>query len=166
VSLYFVVPFLILIAILQSSLVPHLRVGGASPNLMVLCVVAWGLRRGMSEGTVWAFGGGLALDLFSNAPLGVSALALIAVAVLTDLVRTNMLRSRAALPWLMALLGTLVFYAVMVLTLRIAGRPLDIGEALLRRALPAGVYGVILMTVVYSLLTRLDQRTGGPELRW
>jgi len=163
---YFVVPLLVLVAILQTTLLPHLSVGGARPDLMLLMVISWSLRRGLNEGVVWAFCGGLALDLLSGAPLGSSSLALIIVAILTNLVRGGSVRSRAALPWVMAALATFAYYGVLSIILAITGRPIDVGTIVFRHVLPSAVYNVVVVALVYSLLTRLDQRTGEPELRW
>jgi rod shape-determining protein MreD len=165
-NLYFVVPFLALVAILQTALVPALGVGGVRFELMLLMVIAWSVRRGAVEGAVWGFCGGLALDLFSGVPMGTSALALIVVAMLTGLAQGTVVRSRAALPWVMAAPATFIYHGVILIVLAITGRPVDVGVALLRQALPTAVYNVIVMIAVYSFLSWLDRRTGEPELRW
>lgn len=165
-NLYFVVPFLVLISILQSALAPRLSVGGARPELMALVVLSWTLRRGAGEGAVWAFCGGLALDLLSAAPLGSSSLALMAVAVVTDLTHRVTVRSQAFLPWVMAALATVIYYGVWLIILTLAGKPVEADAILLYHVLPSAVYNVILVALVYSFLTWLDQRTGEPELRW
>lgn len=165
-NLYFVVPLLALVAVLQSTLAPHLRVGGVQPELVLLMVVSWSLRRGLVEGAVWAFCGGLALDMLSGGLMGSCSLALLSVAFVTSLVRGSLVRSRAALPWVMAVLGTLIYYAVLLIMMALAGRPVDLDTVLLRQAVPAAVYDVILVAVIYNILTWLDQRTGEPELRW
>ncbi len=165
-SLYFVVPFLALVAILQTALVPALGVGGVRFELMLLMVIAWSVRRGAVEGAVWGFCGGLVLDLFSGVPMGASALALMVVAMLTGLAQGTLVRSRVALPWLMAALGTFVYHGVILIVLSIMGRPVDVGVALVRQALPTAVYNVVVMIAVYSFLAWVDRRTGEPELRW
>ncbi len=165
-SLYFVIPFLLLIAILQSTLAPRLSVGEGRPDLMLLVIVAWSLRRGMTEGIVWAFCGGLLMDLFSGAPMGTSALALIGVAWVTGLVRDSMVRSRAALPWVMAALATLIYYGLVLLVLSLTGRPVDLRATMLHHALPVALYNVVIVILIYRLMTWLDRRTGPPELRW
>lgn len=165
-NLYFVVPFLVWVAILQSALASRLSVGGARPELMALVVMAWTLRRGAGEGVVWAFCGGLALDLLSAAPLGSSSFALMVVAALTDLTRRTAVRSQALLPWVLAAVATLIYYGVVLIILALAGRPAGAGVIFLYHGVPSAVYNVILVALVYSFLSWLDRRTGEPELRW
>jgi rod shape-determining protein MreD len=165
-SLYFTIPFLALVAMLQSTLVPHLAVGSVRFDLMLLVVISWSLRRGLQEGLVWAFCGGMALDLFSGVPLGSTALVFMIVASVVALARASLFRSRMALPWMMAGLATLIYYGLFLVVMAIMGRPLEVGTILLRQALPATVYNIVLVTVVYAFLTWLDQRSSEPELRW
>src|SRR5512136_1616377 len=98
-SPYFTIPFLLVVAILQSTAAPRLAMAGARPDLMLTSVVAWSLlaafrareleyagespslTRGINDGVVWGFVGGMFLDLLSGAPLGTSALALMAAAL-------------------------------------------------------------------------------------
>ena len=68
--------------------------------------------------------------------------------------------------WVMAGLATFIYYGFFTLIVAIGGRTVDIGAIALRQALPAAMYNVVAVTAIYSLLTRLDQRTGEPELRW
>lgn len=151
---------------LQSTLVPHLAVGSVRFDLMLLVVVSWSLRRGLQEGMVWAFCGGMALDLFSGVPLGSTALVFMIVAGVVALARASLFRSRVALPWIMAAVATLMYYGLFLIVMGLMGRPFETGTILLRQALPALVYNVVLMTLVYSFLTWLDRRSSEPELRW
>ncbi|MBN1887253.1 MAG: rod shape-determining protein MreD [Thermoflexales bacterium] len=165
-SLYFTIPFLALVAMLQSTLVPRLAVGSVRFDLMLLVVVSWSLRRGLQEGILWAFCGGMALDLFSGVPLGSTALAFMIVASVVALARASLFRSRVALPWVMAGLATLIYYGLSLVIMGIMGRPLEVGTILLRQVLPAMLYNVVLVTAVYGFLTWLDRRSSEPELRW
>jgi rod shape-determining protein MreD len=53
---------------------PHLAVGGAAPDLLLLSVVAVAARRGARAGAAFGFAAGLGADLFVATPLGTSAL--------------------------------------------------------------------------------------------
>lgn len=62
-------------ALLQTSVVPFISLGGARPNLPFLLAGSWSLAAGAGEGLWWAFLGGLAADLLSGGPLGAFAVA-------------------------------------------------------------------------------------------
>lgn len=76
-------------ALMETSVAPHLGVGGAHPHLVLVLGVVWTVAAGVESGLVWAFTGGLALDILAQRPLGSSAFALLVctggVGVLADL---------------------------------------------------------------------------------
>ena len=73
-SLQIGAPLLILAALLQASVLPTLRISGGQPDLVVIITLAWALLDDGVEAALWAVVGGLALDLFSGAPMGFSTL--------------------------------------------------------------------------------------------
>ena len=62
-------------ALLQTTVIPFISVGGARPNLPFLVAGSWSLAAGAGEAIWWAFVGGLAADLLSGGPLGAFAVA-------------------------------------------------------------------------------------------
>jgi rod shape-determining protein MreD len=65
------------VALLELGVVPYLGVNGAHPHFVLVLGVIWTLAAGAETGLVWAFVGGLALDVFALRPLGGSAVALL-----------------------------------------------------------------------------------------
>jgi rod shape-determining protein MreD len=63
-------------AMLQVVIVSSLVVGGGSPDLLLVTIVALGLLRGSSAGAVLGFLGGLVVDVVTLGTLGVSSLVL------------------------------------------------------------------------------------------
>jgi len=61
--------------VVHVGVAPHLAVGGAAPDALLVCVVAVAARRGARAGAGFAFATGLGADLFMATPLGTSALA-------------------------------------------------------------------------------------------
>jgi rod shape-determining protein MreD len=64
-------------ALLELSVLPHLAVGGARLHLVLVLGVVWTAAAGVQAGLVWAFVGGLALDVLAQRPVGSSAFALL-----------------------------------------------------------------------------------------
>ena len=112
---YAVVLLLTSAALFQSSFVPHLLRGGPRPDLVVMLVISWALLRGVKEGLLWAFIGGLVLDLLSATPLGLSALILTLLTLLTILGRKSIYRTNILFPLAIIFLATLGYNLALLL---------------------------------------------------
>jgi rod shape-determining protein MreD len=66
-------------AIVELTVGPYIRVGDAQPHLVFVFAVVWTFAIGLESGLVWAFVGGIALDVLAQRPLGTSSFALIIV---------------------------------------------------------------------------------------
>lgn len=126
-SVYLAIPLMAVLVIVQSTILPHTPILGVAPQLYLLFTVAWTLLYGIRDGLLWAFVGGVLVDLFSAAPLGVTPLSMMAAVTVVWLVQRNFPESRVILPVLLAALGTLVFWLVYLLLLRIIV-PLVVGN--------------------------------------
>lgn len=156
---YYTVPLLLAVALLQSTVMPYLKVFGVMPNLMLLAVVAWTLLRGPGEGIVWGFLGGIFVDLLSRAPLGLSALALVFVSYLSSFAEQTLYRNHPALPLIVVLIVTPIYDIAVLVLLRLTGQAVDWLVSLLYFTLPATVIHVVLMLAVYHGLAWLHRAT-------
>jgi rod shape-determining protein MreD len=116
---YLVIPLMVVLIILQSTLLPQFPILGVTPQLWLLATMAWALLRGWQEGIIWAFVAGLFVDLFSAAPLGVTSLALMAAVGVVVLLQRNLPAYRVVIPVILTVIGTLVFWLVYLILLRI-----------------------------------------------
>jgi rod shape-determining protein MreD len=64
-------------ALLEATLVPYFTVGNATLHPVLVIGVVWTIAAGIEPGVVWAFVGGLVLDILLSRPLGASAFALL-----------------------------------------------------------------------------------------
>ncbi|MEA3346205.1 MAG: rod shape-determining protein MreD [Chloroflexota bacterium] len=157
---------LILIALVQTTLSPHLAILGAYPNLMLLVVLSWTLLRTGREGMLWAFGGGVLLDMLSGAPFGASTLPLLLVSFLSSLGEETLFRTTLSLPLAVGFAGSLLYDSVFLATLQLMGWQVDWPTSLWRLILPAAGLNTLLMPLVYALLRQLHQHIKGVELSW
>lgn len=82
-------PILLVLVIFQVSVLTVLPVLDQVVQPIVLCSIAWGMLRGLADGLVWGFIGGLLLDLFSIGPWGGNSIALmISIALAVWIVTT------------------------------------------------------------------------------
>jgi rod shape-determining protein MreD len=166
-NIYFSALVLVAGALLQSSLAPHLSVIGVKPGIVLTLVVSWSAIRGASEGVTWGFIGGLALDLLSGAPVGLSALTLMMVGFLTNLGETNLFKSSLVLPLFAVFVASVLSDAVQLVLLQGLGWNLPWWEAMASVAVPAAILNAVIMPIIYLPLPWLNRRarTEG-ELSW
>src|SRR3954467_14858330 len=101
---------------LQLSLMPGLRIAGASGDLMLLFALTVAMVGGPERGAIAGFCIGLAFDLFLTTPFGLSALTYSLGAYVVGRVQVGMLRHSALLPMFTLALGTagtVVLYALL-----------------------------------------------------
>ncbi len=117
-SLQLGIPLMLAAALIQAIILPRLRMYGGQPDLVVLIVLSWAVFDEAQEGMVWAFIGGLFLDLFSGAPLGISSLVLVPITYLVGLTEARVYRTTILLPLLLAGGGTLAYHVIYLLAIR------------------------------------------------
>jgi rod shape-determining protein MreD len=163
-TLHWSIPLMLAAAIAQSTLFRHLHLYGAAPNLVLAISVAWTLLRGAREGLLWAFVGGLALDLLSGGPLGLSSLALV-LACAPALLTEGHVNSRA-LVFAMgaAACATLLFNGIMLLGLALGGQTLDPFAELAQRTLAATLLNTLSIVPIHLLLIVAYRSVERPEV--
>lgn len=150
------VPLMLLLTVWHTAVGPHFTLWGMEPQLVLLTAVAWGLLRGPEEGAVWAFVGGLFLDLVSVGPFGLNALTLTLTTIPLALVQRTLPTSRIILPPLAGTFGMMLFFALQLLLLSLAGWSLSL--SVMRQLPPLALFQGVVMVPVYWLLYLLDQR--------
>lgn len=166
-NIYLATLLLIAGALGQSVLAPYITLMGVKPDILLLLVISWSIIQGAMEGVIWGFIGGLALDLLSGGPLGVSALILVIIGLLTNLGESNLLKSNIVLPLLAGFIASCVYESMQMLALQAFGWNLSLEEAITRVILPTSLLNTVLMPGVYlplQALSRAMQRE--KELKW
>lgn len=165
-NLYFTIPLLTLIAVFQSAAAPQIRIGTGYPDLMLISVVSWQLVQARGDGYVWAFIGGLGLDLIGGGPFGASILGLLAAAAVADRVGGGLFQDRLTLPLLATFLGTLAYHGVYLIVIRVFGWAADPSGALFRVVLPTALINMALSPIVFRAMVAIYRRVTPPGLTW
>lgn len=138
------------LTVLQTAVLPRFPILGLVPSLPFLAAVAWALLRGMNEGVVWAFLGGLLVDIFSVGPTGGAALTYMVAVVVVSLIAQALPANRFVLPILLAALATLVQQLLYFLFLWLLGY--GTAFAMTLRLLPlALLHGVAVLPFYWSM---------------
>jgi rod shape-determining protein MreD len=153
-------------ALIEATVVGYLRVGESQPHLVFVLAVIVTVVGGFDRGLVWAFVGGLFLDVLTQRPLGISSFALLltvgGVAVLGRLLP----RIRPLLPIIATLLLSLVYSMTVYITYSALRGPAPSSEGI-DLLLPNAAYDVVLAALLGPLIVAFaDRRAEAERVEW
>lgn len=153
-------------ALLESTVTPHLAVVGAHPHLVLVLGVVWTVAAGAESGLVWAFVGGLALDLFAQRPLGSSAFALLLSLGAAAVLARVLARVRPLSPIPLVFVLSFVNSFLLLVVYGALRAPIPDAEPL-RTLLPGALYDTVLAALVGPLAISLwDRRRDADRADW
>ena len=151
---------LLLFLVLHLTVLDHLRVGGAAPDVMLLLAIAGGVVGGPQLGALLGFAAGLTLDLFLETPLGLSALVFCLVGYAVGNIQGGVLRASWWIPVVTALAASVAGELVYALVATVVGQPHLVTLHLLVIAAVVGLFNAIAAPVALRLVR---WSTTGPE---
>ncbi len=157
-GIYLSIPVLALAAVLQTSVIPQLRVQGGAPDLIFLIVLSWGVRSELVSGLAWAFVGGIFQDVLSAAPTGTSALGMVLLIFAIGGMGEQLYRIGVLLLIGLVVLGTLLKQVMILLVLLLAGYQLAPIQDFTTVVLPTLVYNLVLIWPVYWFMRWFKRR--------
>jgi rod shape-determining protein MreD len=157
----------VLAAIIESSVLTHLQVGGIRPDLVFAVAVALAMVLGFRSAMTWAFVGGLALDLLlPGRALGSTALSLVVVTGVALLVARATWPPRlivaAVTSFVLTIAYQLFLAAVLALTEDVSVSGVALGDVVI-----CGLLNGLATALAVIVVRALDLRFGEPErLAW
>lgn len=158
------VPVLALLAILQSSAFTYIHLLDGRFDLVLLCVVGWGLAGRSEEAMVWGMVGGLFLDFLSGLPLGSYAIPLIIIAFLVSLLEGRFWEEHFLTPIGVVFLSSLIFHGLGLIVLTLVGREWDLLISLTRVILPSTFLNLLLAIPTAQIMEGLRTRLYPPKV--
>jgi len=154
------------IALVEATLAPYLKVGDAGPHLVLVGGVIWTIAAGIERGITWAFVGGLVLDSLLGRALGTSAFALLLAVGVAALLARPVPRMRLVLPVIAVPIISLG-YSMLILALGTATQPgLQVADPA-RLFLPGALYdGILGMFIGPLVVTIRDRRATTERMDW
>jgi rod shape-determining protein MreD len=165
-TIYLVIPFLLVIALMQATVLPHMALWGVFADLPVLVVASWGLLRGPREGILWGFIAGVAIDLFSGAPFGAATLSLMAVGLLSGLGQGSVFAGHMVFPIVVVFLATILYNICFLLILMFSGQSVIWLDSAVRLILPSAVLNAALAPLVFVPMRTVYNRFSQQEMEW
>jgi rod shape-determining protein MreD len=154
------------IALVEATLSKYIKVGDATPHLVLVGGVIWTIAAGIDRGIKWAFVGGLVLDSLLGRPLGVSAFALLVAAGIAALIAQPFPRLRLVAP-IVAVPVLSLAYSMLIFALSAAADPSISVDDPIRLFVPGAVYDAIVGMFVGPLVVTIhDRRAATERMDW
>lgn len=148
-SLWILIPLLVLSAICQVTFLPLVNIAGFKIDFALLLVVTWGLLGKAGEAALWGFVAGIFLDLTAGLPFGSHTIALTGIGLLMQFAQTDTLRDNLILPPAAMVAATLLYNLFLLFILTLLNPALSIGDYLVRVTLPSAVLNTLALPLAY-----------------
>jgi rod shape-determining protein MreD len=149
-------------ALLQSSVVPHIALGAAMPDLPLVVVLLWATFGGLDGAMVAAFVGGIVVDALMARPLGSTSFVLLLAAGAASVVARTGARGRIPLLIIAAfVLSALTALLWIVVYGALAGpvpAPDPVGSVI-----PDAIYTTVVYVAALPIVILLRRRFGEQE---
>jgi rod shape-determining protein MreD len=137
--------------VLQMTLFPELRFFGVAPELGLVATIAVAYQLGPERGAIYGFANGLAIDLFLQTPLGLSALSFAVVAYGVGIVQTGLSRAPRRVALIFGGVGGLAGGLVFVLIAALVGEDQVIAFRSVWVLLVAAAYDALLAVPMFPV---------------
>ena len=149
-------------AIVESTITQYLRVGDAQPHLVFVFAVIWTVVVGFEGGVIWAFVGGLLIDLLAPRPLGSTAFALLLTVGVAALLGRLMVRGRYARPIIAVFVCSLMYSTLYLLITRAIEGPFPMDDGI-AAIVPTATLNTIFACLIAPIVVRLHERSAERE---
>jgi rod shape-determining protein MreD len=153
-------------ALFELTVAPYLKVGDALPHLVLVLGIIVTIAVGLEAGLVWAFIGGLALDVLAQRPLGSTAFALLLCMGGASLLGHLFSRVRPLAPIIATFVLSLLYSLVLFMLLNALRTPLPVDDPV-GLVLPGAIYDTVLAALIGPLFISIhDRRVQTERVDW
>ncbi|MCS6801288.1 MAG: rod shape-determining protein MreD [Chloroflexota bacterium] len=158
--------FLLAVVLLHVTVLPTVLPTTFRPDALLAATMTWGALAGYRQAVAVGVVGGFLVDLWGDAPIGVTGLLVGAVAFLTAVGEIPLVPANALFPLLAAFVGELLVQGLRIILFQALGRPVEIVEPMPALILLTAVSTALLALGFYPFARWLDRRRRGPRLEW
>ena len=153
-------------ALIELTVTPYLRIGSAQPHPVLVLAVIVTIAFGLEAGLVWAFVGGLALDVLAQRPLGSTSFALLLCVGGTSVLARSLVQLRPILPIVAVFIFSLGYSMILFVTFGALGAPPPIADPV-SAVLPGAIYDAVLAAIIGPLTVAVhDRRIEQERVDW
>lgn len=147
------IPFvLLLFLVVELTVLDHLRVFGAGPDIMLLLAVVAGIVGGPRVGALFGFAAGIVLDLFLETPMGLSALVFCIVGYAVGNIQGGVLRAAWWIPVVTTFVASVAGVLLYALVATVVGQPNLVKPHLFVIAAVVGVFNALVAPFALRLM--------------
>ena len=153
-------------ALVELTVTPFLRIGSAHPHPVLVLAVIVAIAVGLEAGLVWAFVGGLALDVLAQRPLGSSAFALLLCVGGASVLARSLAHLRPIVPIVAVFLFSLGYSMILFTTFGALGVPPPTSDPV-AMLVPGAIYDGVLGAIIGPLTVAVhDRRIEQERVDW
>ena len=149
-------------ALFELTVGPYLRIGEAQPHFVLVLGIVLTIAVGLEAGLVWAFVGGLALDVLAQRPIGSTSFALLLCVGGAFLLGRVFARVRPLAPVIAVPVLSLLYSMVLFVAFGALGSPLPVADPI-ATVLPSVVYDTVLAVLIGPLVISIHDRRAMQE---
>jgi rod shape-determining protein MreD len=151
-------------AIFELTVGPYLRVGNANaqPHFVFILAIVCTIAIGLESGLVWAFVGGLALDVLAQRPLGTSSFALVVTVGIAASVTRPFIRIRPLIVVPAVAFLSLVYSMTLFVLLGALGSSVTSKDPI-TALVPGVIYDALIAVIIGPLAVAVHDRYADEE---
>lgn len=143
---------------LTSGIFPFLENTRGQLSLVMLLVIAWSIRSDLEGSFAWALVGGIAMDLLSILPVGISAFALILIVFVVNSISQQIYRINILMILAITVVSTLFLQFFTYLSLVILGNSYNLLALIRLILIPTLIYNLIAILPIYGFVRLIQRR--------
>ncbi len=130
-------------------------------SLVMLVALCWSIRADLADALIWAFVGGLMVDMLSILPLGATSAAFILIVFAVNGIARQLFRVRLLFLVVAAPIVTLFLTTYNLAALALLGNTYDIPSVLRLILIPSMIYNLLAVLPVYAIVRMIQRRLEG-----
>lgn len=152
----FIAGAVLLAFILQIAVMPQFKLFGVQPDLILVVAVVVAVQEGPVEGAIVGFCGGMLMDIVGPQVMGIGAFSETVAAFMAGMLKEFFMTYSILLPVLLVFIFTFLELSVNQVTLLMLGQENLPPFNVLGVILPAALYNVLAVLVVYPVFRRFS----------
>lgn len=148
----------VVLLVLQTTVMPHISPGGITPNLLVACIVIFGLIYGRRAGMYTGILTGLLYDLLYSRVIGITVIIFVLIGFFSGASNKLYFRMNKIMPAVTIALGELAFGLMMFITGFLVRGRFDLPYYFFYIILPETFYTTVLGVLLFFFVKWVDKK--------
>lgn len=148
-------PVLVLALMLQTAAISRINLLYGSADLVLVILAAWALQERVATSWQWALVAGALVGFVSGLPWFVPLVGYLLIIGVARLLQRRVWQAPLLAMFTVSFIGTLMMHILSVISLRLSGDPLPLGDSFSLITLPSILLNLLLAIPVYAVIRDL-----------